>query len=682
MTPSICRRCFATALGFALLTDAPLLSQAWNLPARGAVFYKRDRSQAPGGRMSGFGEVEMPPILLAGELDRSRKFVALSPADLRDLPAWLAFDMRLKGSFKRRVHTIHGATDIAIQGKASATDSDGVQTIEATLTPTGAGASGDQGAEARVSGTITIRRTIDSKAGLVGSFTSEFRAKIRGGNAGGRGRPGRGGRGRGPGGGRDRGGAEGSAGDGSVTLKDSWQLDRVEQNREPVFETRVAEAVRLGATYVKKLLENGELGGGGGPPGVDVEAGTLALCLLTLLKADIDRRDEVIRKGFERLRRRKLEDTYSLAVALMAMEALYAPSGERELLIEGRIKEPMERKVPPQDMAIMKEWTQQLLKNYDVSQKRAYLLRFNYVSSVPRYDNSNTQYALLGLYSAHLCKVPISPTVWFANAQHWLGDQTEEAGVKIRFSTTSLKDYAKVLASQKAARQNPETTSANSNSRRTVRSARVATAAGWPYVKRTAGGTRGGGGPRGGGRGGGRRGGMPEMARAMPNTASMCTAGLTGVTICQAVLHRQKKGRGVNSKLRKAKRNGLAWLLHEFSVRVNKNKGQHLHYYLYGLERACEINQIALLGDRDWYFEGANILVETQVKSNRAGPGERRGRDGGGGGGMRRGMGRGRGGMAGGQAGAFQGARLPQTCMAILFLKQSAPPMPAITGRR
>ena len=25
-------------------------------------------------------------------------------------------------------------------------------------------------------------------------------------------------------------------------------------------------------------------------------------------------------------------------------------------------------------------------------------------------------------------------------------------------------------------------------------------------------------------------------------------------------------------------------------------------YYLYGLERACELNQVALLGDRDWYF--------------------------------------------------------------------------------
>lgn len=133
----------------------------------------------------------------------------------------------------------------------------------------------------------------------------------------------------------------------------------------------------------------------------------------------------------------------------------------------------------------------------------------------------------------------------------------------------------------------------------------------------------------------------------MPLTASMTTAGLTGVTICQAVLREAKKGGALLGKLSAAKQSGLAWMLHEFSVRTNKNNGRHYHYYLYGLERACEINQIALLGDRDWYFEGATILVESQNRR-----------------------------------GSFRGAELPQTCFAIPFLKQSAPPLPAITGRR
>ena len=111
----------------------------------------------------------------------------------------------------------------------------------------------------------------------------------------------------------------------------------------------------------------------------------------------------------------------------------------------------------------------------------------------------------------------------------------------------------------------------------------------------------------------------------MPNTASMTTAGLAGVTIAQAVLHGLKKGGKLKGKLEKAKRAGLAWLLHEFSVRKNKGNGRHLHYYLYGLERSCEINQVALLGHRDWYFEGANLLVETQSRIGDGGAGSFRG---------------------------------------------------------
>jgi hypothetical protein len=143
----------------------------------------------------------------------------------------------------------------------------------------------------------------------------------------------------------------------------------------------------------------------------------------------------------------------------------------------------------------------------------------------------------------------------------------------------------------------------------------------------------------------------------------MTTAGLTGVTICQAVLHGQRKGGTLHAKLTDARRAGLAWMLDKFSVRTNRNNGRHLHYYLYGLERACEINQIALLGDRDWYFEGANILIETQIKGadGAAGRGRVPNR---------------------GAVGSFRGTRLPQTCMAILFLKQSAPPLPVITGGR
>ena len=45
--------------------------------------------------------------------------------------------------------------------------------------------------------------------------------------------------------------------------------------------------------------------------------------------------------------------------------------------------------------------------------------------------------------------------------------------------------------------------------------------------------------------------------------------------------------------------------------------GNHHYYYLYGLERACELNQVARIDSRDWYFEGASLLLEMQQADGR-----------------------------------------------------------------
>ena len=99
--------------------------------------------------------------------------------------------------------------------------------------------------------------------------------------------------------------------------------------------------------------------------------------------------------------------------------------------------------------------------------------------------------------------------------------------------------------------------------------------------------------------------------------------------------------------MRDAVHAGYAWMLNNFSVRKNKHGHGFHFYYLYGLERACELGQVALIGHRDWYFEGSIMLLGMQD-----------------------------------HRGAFRGATLPGNCFAVLFLKQAAPPLPVITGKR
>jgi len=127
----------------------------------------------------------------------------------------------------------------------------------------------------------------------------------------------------------------------------------------------------------------------------------------------------------------------------------------------------------------------------------------------------------------------------------------------------------------------------------------------------------------------------------------MTTAGITGLTVCSSALRLSKKG---NPKLLAecddAIRAGFVWFQQWLSVRHNPrpthgDASWHL-YYLYGLERACELNQIARIAGRDWYTEGAIQLIATQQQNGSWGDSV-------------------------------------ETAFALLFLKKTA--LPAITGR-
>ena len=125
----------------------------------------------------------------------------------------------------------------------------------------------------------------------------------------------------------------------------------------------------------------------------------------------------------------------------------------------------------------------------------------------------------------------------------------------------------------------------------------------------------------------------------------MTTAGITGLVICDAALRGANQGTSqLRSKIRAAIDSGFAWLARNFTILKNPRGSNRWHYYyLYGLERACELNGTAVLGGRRWYHEGAELLLE-----------QRRG------------------------DGAW--SSLEDTCFAILFLKKAAPPV--ITGHR
>jgi hypothetical protein len=582
---------------------------------------REDRER--GARVYGdlFGNYRPPPMLLSGELDPARQRLRDNAGDLREL-GWLAgMDLqrgRTGGPLSLFVFRLYHLGDLNLRGKALPVAADGWQTLEFTVNSAEEiELNGDterfvkwhiqSNAIYQFDGKLQIQRRLEINDGRarVLEMRSELSGRILRGK---------------------------NFKDVAAELQqvETWQLATTHQNQDTAFKALVIAALKKGTAHLRTQLADANSNFFGlTPDAKDSErsynSGRLALGLLALIKGGVDKKDEVLQRCLTELRQRKLVDTYSLGNALMALEAYYAPENEWQNLRDGAIDRPSKRKVTAADLLLMTAWTAQLLKNVDtrvemdpsdhsIGAASKSLLRFGYVRG-EWFDHSVNQYGLLGLYSAHLCDVPVAAQIWESAANHLLSAQVEGQGK----TDLDLVDYRTMARMQ-----------GDANYKRTV--SRFSTkAAGWNYQY-----PKDNGGPS-------------------PVWGSMTCAGITGLAICQAALLDQggPKLTRLQNAATAARNSGFAWLAQNFSVRCHpghvERRQSWFYYYLYGFERAALLSGIALIQDRDWYFEGAMVLCGAQQES-------------------------------GGWPADLSGCQdIERNAMAILFLKQST--LPVLTGR-
>lgn len=526
----------------------------WQLPPRGAAIYERqfglDRKVVPEDAWTPEPWEGRVPVaaVLAGELDAGMKSMQAPCSDVRSLLSALCFDLdkakggKTKAEFDTRGRIARFRLDVVY----GALGADGSQTVSATLEPDpkASRAAGDAPHLPTIVGKIEAKRTIDRERGLVTALqgTAEFRLDYPEHVDGDRKHPLR-----------------------VVTLKigDAWTLREVASHPTPEWQTRIDDAIRKSINHLRGRLQHrlDNWPEPGGDPYHDISAGELAITLLALVRGGENIRDPMLQRGYDALRRRNIEGTYSLAVAILALEALYTPGGEWLAIREGRISGPLPRNPSPDDQKLLREWVAALLDNVDTNNDLAYLRRWHYGPS-KEWDNSNTQYALLGLYGAQLCGIEISPQIWTASAAHWLMIDVRD-GDAGQAQIVAHKDVGK----------------------RTRATGGKIQPKGWGY-------------------------------RDAGPTGSMTTAGISALSLCASALRMQKKGgTKLLNEIDADIRSGLYWLQLNFSARQNPRGGDSWHlYYLYGLERACELNHVALLGERDWYFEGSVQLLGNQAE--------------------------------------------------------------------
>jgi len=95
-------------------------------------------------------------------------------------------------------------------------------------------------------------------------------------------------------------------------------------------------------------------------------------------------------------------------------------------------------------------------------------------------------------------------------------------------------------------------------------------------------------------------------------TGSMTTAGVAILHICREQLGDRIKPQ-IRRQVDESILAGGRWLDNQFTVRENPGGGASWqHYYLYGLERVGAFLKTERFGGREWYWEGAQFLVDAQ----------------------------------------------------------------------
>lgn len=188
-------------------------------------------------------------------------------------------------------------------------------------------------------------------------------------------------------------------------------------------------------------------------------------------------------------------------------------------------------------------------------------------------DNSNTQYAALGMRACHDAGIQIPASVTELAMKWYRESQKQEAGAVPE----------KIIDRGSAPAGGPQkgTTVAS-------RAAVLAEPQGWDYGK-----------------------------YSKPAYGSM-TAGAIGGLAIWDYIRDNDEGKAKSWKKDANIHKGLAWMAKNFSVTYNPGlvEGNKLYYYyyLYGLERAGMLYGTEYMGSHEWYPEGVKVLLEAQRK--------------------------------------------------------------------
>lgn len=274
-----------------------------------------------------------------------------------------------------------------------------------------------------------------------------------------------------------------------------------------------------------------------------MEGGQSCLAMLGLFNAGVPADDKMMMAGLQYVRGLQVNTTYVRALQTMVLaEAGQAVDREKikqnvDWLIDARVE----------SNGQLQGWT------------------YSKGGAAAGTDNSNTQYAMLGLLAGRQAGVKIAPAVWRSIRDYYIRTQ-EEDSIKIGERKLNL-------------------------------------GSGWSYNPG--------------------RGTLGVTPHGSGTTLTMTTAGLSGLLIAGVELNEgrevlQPDGTrlycGVYKENEPAAK-ALRWIEQHFTLQLGRDAGTlgRTFYNLYGIERAGRLSGLRFFGEHDWYREGCLFLVEKQL---------------------------------------------------------------------
>jgi|GEM_PF-3009489 len=355
-------------------------------------------------------------------------------------------------------------------------------------------------------------------------------------------------------------------------------LERAEIPR--TLEERIDFAIDSSATWLMANMEKD----GSFPGRYRTELGGHALALLAILDAGVDPDRKEVQIALKHMRKMTSghPKMYAYGITLMCLQKYYEAAQEKAGMLKASDKDSWEkaakklkREFERGDEAWIDEMTDFLVKDFGGQ-------GWGYANSDPatHRDNSNSQYAVLGLKAASLLGADFDRDVLKQEATRWLAEFVED---KTMDEIEVYDEPAEVEGDKE--REKPQSRASFGKTR----------PGGWAYICK------------------------PDQT---VSTQSMTAAGISSLAICRDEL--QLFGL-LDAKMEREIAMRLAGSLHWTGKKWNyrstgslnasppRNDGFGTLYNMYAIERACVLTEQVEIAGIDWYAEGAFFLLDAMT---------------------------------------------------------------------